>query len=31
MTNMLKNIREKDKADEKDGEFQKNFEIYKKK
>lgn len=31
MTNMLKNIREKDKADEKEGEFQNNFGIYKKK
>lgn len=31
MTNMLKNIREKDKADEKEGEFKNNFGIYKKK
>lgn len=31
MTNMFKKIREKDKIDEKDGKFQKNFGIYKKK
>lgn len=27
---MFKKLREKDKTDEKDGEFQKNFGIYKK-